>query len=105
MISPLPIEAVSAWLTDLTTEDRVRHKAWEFRVDDQGKRVGRLSFDRQTGEVLHLFVDPDYRRCGIATALFRMAQALGAVQSHQRTDDGQAWALSLGEPLPTWDRI
>lgn len=68
--------------------------------------VGRIQWVTETGEIVHLYVPRDCRRQGIATRLYQAASKENLVRhSHQRTDDGQAWALSLGDQLPTWDRV
>lgn len=68
----------------------------------QEQRVGTISWDIESGEVVELIVHQDYRRQGIATKLWVLAKKSGAVHSEWRTKEGQAWALSLGEQLPKW---
>lgn len=52
------------------------------------------------GEIRHVFVPADRRGQGIATAMFRYAQAddriPGPTHSASRSDDAERWARSLG---------
>jgi len=75
-------------------------------LHDDGCTIAKIQWNHDTGEVIDLFVKSAYRREGWATRLFRFAQAGYDVKhSKQRTRDGQAWALSLGEELPDWEPI
>lgn len=50
------------------------------------------------GAVRHVWTDPDYRRQGIATALWQYAHSLDVTKprhSRNRTRDGKAWIQSL----------
>src|SRR5882724_8357696 len=77
---------------------------------DGRRQVGRLQWDRQTGEVLDILTHQNYRRQGIATELWHraviMAEAEGftrPVHSGLRTIAGEAWVQSLGELAPAWE--
>ena len=74
--------------------------------DSFGKMlVGQLSWS-PTGRISNIHVLPALRRKGIATAMYNYARGLGVgmpEHSHQRTDEGEAWAQSLGEELPERD--
>lgn len=63
-----------------------------------------LGFIRQNGrrKVRNIFVKKEYQRKGIATALWGYAVANGLKPQHSddRTDQGEAWAKSLGKRLP-----
>jgi GNAT superfamily N-acetyltransferase len=71
------------------------------------KPIGTLEWAKGTGKIHEVLVMKPHRRKGIATAL--LAQAKQAAQekglkepvhSERRSDDGQAWAASTGDPLP-----
>jgi GNAT superfamily N-acetyltransferase len=99
-----------------TLEDGIEADCFELRylhdeeVDALGQPLllGRIvwttGYTEAEPEVIDIFVHQDYRRRGIATALWHEAHVYDPklVHSEMRTIDGQAWALSLGEPLPTW---
>lgn len=70
--------------------------------DEAGLLVGRIEWRADDGEVVDLLVAEAHRRQGVATRLWRLAEARGARHSEWRTIDGQRWALSLGDPLPAW---
>ena len=60
-----------------------------------------------SGEIYYIKVPPEYRRQGIATKLWEAAKELARESglpiptlSQYRTDEGDAWAKSLGEELP-----
>ena len=67
--------------------------------------VGHLDWNNKTGEINHILVDDDHQRQGLATAMYRFAQDLSEkkksvvkpVHSKALTDEGYAWAKSLGE--------
>jgi len=68
--------------------------------------VGTLSWD-PSGEIKNIQVKPENRRQGIATKMLRMAEFETARRgtppiqhSSRRTDDGDAWAKSVGGKLP-----
>lgn len=70
-----------------------------------GEVVAQLSWwtlkpDQRTarGAVQHVWTDPNYRRRGIATKLWRYTQGLDVVRprhSRNRTPAGKAWIASL----------
>jgi hypothetical protein len=63
--------------------------------------VGRMQWVTNTGEIVHLYVTKESRRQVIATRLWHEGQREHTVRhSRQRTRDGEAWAKSLGTPLP-----
>lgn len=73
--------------------------------DKSGHFIARLLWDIATYEIDLLWVAEDFRRRGIATALYRLAQQQenGRIRhSGWRTLDGEAWAQSLDEELPKW---
>ena len=68
-----------------------------------GNTRASLSWHHKTGEILDINVDPDIRREGVATAMYKHAQGLGVVKprhSSDRTDAGDAWAKSTGNRVP-----
>lgn len=94
------------WFTD----DRVA-KGWleAFVTDENGEsiQVGHLSWtaelEQWKGEIESVFVDADWRRCGIATAMLAEARRLCKYpinHSPFRTTAGDAWAQSTGDHLP-----
>ena len=61
-----------------------------------------------TGELYYVKVPEQHRRQGIATGLWHAANNAEKIRglpplqhSQYRTKDGDAWATSLGTPLPT----
>jgi ribosomal protein S18 acetylase RimI-like enzyme len=85
--------------------DGAVHKLLGISLDDGApayRLIGNIEWDADTGEVMHLWVVPEYQRRGVATELWRQAQAQGARHSAWRTKDGQVWALSTGDTLPAW---
>ena len=66
----------------------------------------KLVWEVDTGEVLHIGVNADHRRQGVATALWNEAQRYGAIRhSAYRTDDGDAFARAVGGVLPRRIRV
>lgn len=61
--------------------------------------VAHLSWD-DSGEVISLFTHQDYRRRGLATALWHEARQWSVQHSAWRTDDGDAFARAVGGYLP-----
>ena len=60
------------------------------------------------GELYYIKVPAEYRRQGVATRLWKSAQEHAResglpslTHSQYRTNDGDSWAKSLGEELPT----
>jgi GNAT superfamily N-acetyltransferase len=62
--------------------------------------VGKLSIKGTTSKVEGIEVDPDRQRQGIATAMWNFASPLKPRHSNDRTNAGNAWAKSVGGPLP-----
>lgn len=56
-------------------------------------------------KIRDISVKPEFQRQGIATGMYRYAEAAGLKPKHsdQRTDQGEAWARSLGVRLPRRD--
>lgn len=84
--------------TDLLIKlTRAEGQAWEWREE-----VARLTFDTATGEVLAVVVHAEFRRQGLATALWEYALECGYALKHSswRTNDGDSWARSVGGELP-----
>jgi ribosomal protein S18 acetylase RimI-like enzyme len=67
-----------------------------------GTMAGYLHWNADTGRIDEVHVEPEHRRKGLATQMYRAALSSGEpiVHSAQRTDSGDAWAQSLDEPLP-----
>jgi GNAT superfamily N-acetyltransferase len=64
--------------------------------------VGLLTWDRGTHEVEMVYVPEDYRRRGIGRELWEYAKTKepGLQHSSDRTNDGDAWARSVGGEVP-----
>jgi ribosomal protein S18 acetylase RimI-like enzyme len=70
---------------------------WTVEAHKNGERVGYLE---GKGEVKDVYVHPDHRRQGIATALYRKARQLGMEHGTIRTDAGEAWAKTTPDYFP-----
>jgi hypothetical protein len=83
----------------------------EARIPDSshplgGRQVGNMVWNARGIE--HVLVDPDSQRQGIATAMWNEGQRLATENqripkprhSPDRTNAGDAWARSVGGPLP-----
>jgi len=87
-------------------EDNAKHDVGKLEAFQDDFRVGLMHWDMVTGECLTVFTHQGYRRQGIATRMWSYAREIyGVEHSRERTVDGQAWALSLGEILPPWSRV
>jgi len=63
---------------------------------------GRLEWECKSGVMFYLVVHREYRRQGVATALWGAAAAIAPIShSEYRTVDGDAWASAVGSALPT----
>lgn len=70
--------------------------------------VGSIEWNHKTGEISGVEVEEKHQRKGIATAMYRFGQDLSDKRktvtkpqhSKARTDEGNAWAHSLGEKIP-----
>lgn len=75
---------------------------------DEGSEVGRLEWYPKSRTVKEVFVEPDYRRQGVATAMWkeahRIAKETRGVQppkhSTRRTREGDLWARAVGGRVP-----
>lgn len=72
-----------------------------------GQGVGGISWKQDTGEITGIMVNPEYRGLKVATHMYEHAKKLSdaaglvsPVHSSDRTDMGNAWAKSVGGPLP-----
>jgi ribosomal protein S18 acetylase RimI-like enzyme len=67
-----------------------------------GVQVGRMLWHLDSGEIEKLWVAESWRRQGIATRMWEMAQhaPIKATHSAWRTNDGDAWAMAMGGDLP-----
>lgn len=86
------------------TQDLGERKPRHFvqAVSPSGEIMGTLNWYGTTGMVASIDVEPQYRRQGISTAMWEHAQQFSPKPKHSadRTDDGDAWARSVGGPLP-----
>jgi hypothetical protein len=64
--------------------------------------VGGLTWSKDTGDVTGVSVDTPHQRRGIATHMWAMARDYDPPPRHSadRTDEGDAFARSTGDPLP-----
>lgn len=76
---------------------------------DDGDYVGNLEwYSKGNNHISDLFVEANHRRQGVATGMWRyahdMARTTRGVQppehSPDRTNDGEAWAISTGRRVP-----
>jgi GNAT superfamily N-acetyltransferase len=72
-----------------------------------GRPIGSMRWDPDDGEIYHIDVASDHRRKGIATAMWRLGHQLSneyGIQaphhSRDRSDQGDAWAKTVGGELP-----
>jgi GNAT superfamily N-acetyltransferase len=93
-------EIFTARILEDGRKDVVLHKLSATNIDNI--EIGRLVWHDSTGEIEKLWVAPEHRRQGIATALWIKAQSLNPAPQHSawRTDDGDAWAKSITNELP-----
>ena len=93
--------------TSYQGERKPRHLITAY---DGDREVGKLEWNGSTGEVIEIEVERrtfadgqrDYRRQGIATAMWEWGQTMSPRPKHSkfRTDDGDAWAKTVNGPLP-----
>jgi ribosomal protein S18 acetylase RimI-like enzyme len=70
--------------------------------------VGKLNWVHSSGRISGIYVPKEHRRKGIATAMYNHAVKLSDTNRNiskpkltdDRTNDGEAWARSLGVRLP-----
>ena len=75
---------------------------------EDGQPVGHLDWHMKTGHVLKVEVNEEHRRQGVATGLWQQAQTAASgtrsvvkpKHSSERTVEGDAWAKSVGGPVP-----
>lgn len=75
--------------------------------NNQPDFMGQLSWHPESGEILSLEVKKEHRRKGVATSLYNFAHQTASKQglvapkhSAERTEEGDAWAKSVGDKLP-----
>lgn len=90
------------------TRDDPEDHTVEAHINDSFGRMymGKLSWSPDGGRISDIHVPEYARRNGVATAMYNHAMNLGVgvpEHSEQRTDEGEAWARSLGEELPERD--
>jgi hypothetical protein len=80
-------------------ERRPRHHIETYLGDE---KVGELNWYGTTGTVHNIDVEEEHSRKGIATAMWEWGQEMRPKPKHSkdRTDLGDAWAKSVGGPLP-----
>jgi hypothetical protein len=87
------------------THGNITHKRCRYSPDIIRISCGEAYLDLQvSGYVSGVSVPEQLRRRGIATALWRYAEATEGIpmplHSQTRTEDGDAWARAIGGPLP-----
>lgn len=82
-------------------EDVAPHRVLAHHGDEP---VGFIAWNPGHGEIEDIETHPDYRRQGIATAMYRTAQdwsrqngQIGLVHSSTRTHAGNEWAVAVGD--------
>lgn len=98
------------WVTDIVHVGPVI----DTSLPQGGRRVGFLEWEKTNGapasEILMVEVDPEHRRKGLATEAYRRSQEVALasegripipIHSSWRTDEGDAWAKSIGDRLPS----
>lgn len=79
-----------------------------LEAQKEGEVVGKLNWVHKSGNVTGIYVPKEHRRKGIATALYNEAKRISSTTrgvprpkiTDDRTNDGEAWARTLGERLP-----
>jgi GNAT superfamily N-acetyltransferase len=74
---------------------------------DKGYAIGYLNWD-DSHRIMTIEVDPEYRRQGIATAMFNWAKQNANPKlrhSVELTDEGHAWGKSMGWNPSPWRRV
>lgn len=72
------------------------------------KDIGSFNWDKDDGEIGMVHVEPEHRRKGIATQMYKEALASGLnkpVHAKRMTDEGLAWAKSVGGAPESVERI
>lgn len=71
-----------------------------------GEVIGELTWG-PTGEIKRVHVNRDHRRQSIATTMLGIAKSHEPKLRHSpsRTDEGEAWAKSTGDPLPPRTKV
>jgi ribosomal protein S18 acetylase RimI-like enzyme len=87
------------YMTSDLGERKPRHIITTY---DGSTKVGELNWYGTTGTIHHIDVDDGYLRQGIATAMWEWSQEMRPKAKHSgdRTTQGDAWARSVGGPLP-----
>lgn len=74
----------------------------------KGQVVGTIQWHPRSGDVNWVRTHPDYRGLGVATTLWEKAKKLSAdtgikepQHSRHRTEEGEAWAKSVGGKMPS----
>jgi hypothetical protein len=107
---PAPDGSQWKYLYEAPNKHHYEHKIIAVDPTNQAE-VGRLSWINEGGTIADIGVRPDYRRRGVATGMWNEAYRLNDVDpdivspthSSNRTDEGDAWARSVGGELPERD--
>lgn len=79
-------EQLRAWIGDRKPHDiamRINTRSY-YVAEVSGNAAGYAGYQPHTGELLALFVDPDYARRGVASALMRRLFSDAHGQGHER---------------------
>lgn len=91
--------------------EKVSERGWHRVIAEtkDGDYVGHLKWNsRNNNYIRDVFVEANHRRQGVATAMFNYAHEVAKTtrgvqppkHSPDRTDDGDAWAKSMGKRIP-----
>lgn len=85
-------------------DDMANHR---IIAQHNNRRVGKMEWDIGTGDIQNVEVHPKHQRKGLATAMWHYAQDISGNNvghSPVRTDEGDAWAHSVGGDIPERSR-
>ena len=93
-------------------DEEVGEHTLSARLKPAGRHVGMMSW-YPSGPITGIDVDEEYRRRGVATAMYHHAKALSRnnpeidepEHSMFRTKQGDAWARSTGDYVPDTDPL
>lgn len=80
----------------------------EVTAHHQGKKVGEMWWNKDSGEIENIDVKPEHRRRGVATGMWnhahsnaREAGVARPVHAVMRSNAGDAWAKAVGGEIPS----
>jgi GNAT superfamily N-acetyltransferase len=91
--------------TQFALSSEIGHHAITAHINTEP--IGRMTWAKATGKIAKVYVRPEHRRTGVATAMFHAAKDMAREQglqepshSQSRSDAGEGWVQSLGEQAP-----